>query len=230
MFWNEDETTDQESVTDAILDVRFSIDGRSIPVDHAYLLERALRATAPWIADEPGIAIHSIHVAGSQNGWERPEHGPESQLMLSRRTKLTIRCPAHRAPDLIRDLQGARIDLAGHPLEIGTGTTKPLSRETTLFARHVTFGDAAETPEQDFLAAAARELERAQIRIRKALCGKTLTLASPHGPIETRSLMLAGLSQEESLRLQERGLGRYPLLGCGIFIPHKGIDPVKKTH
>ncbi|MFD2110443.1 type I-MYXAN CRISPR-associated protein Cas6/Cmx6 [Thiorhodococcus fuscus] len=231
MFWNEDESPEPDATTDDTLDILFSIDCKSIPVDHAYLLEQAVRDLVPWIAEEPGMAIHSIHVAGSQNGWERPEHGRDTLLMLSRRTKLTIRAPGRRVKDLMEQLQGARMDLAGHPLTIETGKIKPLSRETTLFSRHVTFNDdSAPIDEERFLETAARELERIDIHIRKALCGKTLSLATERGAIHTRSLMLAGLTREESLRLQARGLGQHPLMGCGIFIPHKGIDSIKKTH
>jgi hypothetical protein len=41
--------------------------------------------------------------------------------------------------------------------------------------------------------------------------------------------MLADLTAEESVRLQEQGLGPLRQMGCGIFIPHKGIDAVKKA-
>ena len=47
--------------------------------------------------------------------------------------------------------------------------------------------------------------------------------------VMTRSLMLAELQPEESIRLQEDGLGPLRHMGCGIFIPHKGIEAVKKT-
>ena len=40
--------------------------------------------------------------------------------------------------------------------------------------------------------------------------------------------MLADLSTEESLKLQEHGLGEGRHMGFGIFIPHKGIDAVTK--
>ena len=42
----------------------------------------------------------------------------------------------------------------------------------------------------------------------------------------TRSLMIADLSKEESLKLQEEGVGDKKLYGCGIFLPHKSIDAV----
>ena len=44
--------------------------------------------------------------------------------------------------------------------------------------------------------------------------------------VYTRSLMIADLSKEESLKLQEEGVGGEKLYGCGIFLPHKSIDAV----
>ena len=40
-------------------------------------------------------------------------------------------------------------------------------------------------------------------------------------------LMLAGLAPEESLALQWHGLGEERMLGCGLFIPHKGIGDLR---
>jgi hypothetical protein len=48
----------------------------------------------------------------------------------------------------------------------------------------------------------ARELHQLNIGVRKALCGKTTTLTIPGGGLQTRSLLLADLSPEESIRLQ----------------------------
>jgi hypothetical protein len=39
--------------------------------------------------------------------------------------------------------------------------------------------------------------------------------------------MIADLPVEESLRLQKTGLGPHRYLGCGLFIPHKGIKDVR---
>jgi hypothetical protein len=41
-------------------------------------------------------------------------------------------------------------------------------------------------------------------------------------------LMIADLEIEESVRLQQSGLGPYRHLGCGVFIPHKDINEIKK--
>ena len=42
----------------------------------------------------------------------------------------------------------------------------------------------------------------------------------------TRSLMLAGLSKQDSITLQDVGIGRGRVFGCGIFLPYKSIDAV----
>ncbi len=230
MFWNDDESPDRVRVPDDIVDLVFAIQCKRIPVDHAHLLATALRQTVPWIDAEPGVAVHSIHVAGSQNGWERPAHGTDSYLAVSRRTKLTLRVPQHRVAELLRDLPGHRLDLGGESLVVGAGKTKSLSTETTLFARFLALALDAESAgdEGAFLDAAAHALAEARIRIRKAVCGRANALATPDGPIQTRSLMIAGLTPEESILLQQQGLGPYRLLGCGIFIPHKGIDVIKQ--
>lgn len=229
MYWSEDDTPDTRRISDDVIDILFAIDCKRLPVDHAYALASALQSALPWIAETPGLAVHSIHVAGSQNGWQRPGHGTTSELMVSRRTKLVIRSPSHLAADLMRELTGRRLAIDGHPLVVGQAKLRPLSSETTLLARYLVAGegDSAVDDEPGFLASAAEGLAALGIRIRKALCGKAIALATPRGAIQTRSLMLAGLTLDESLRLQQLGLGPHRLLGCGIFIPHKGIGAVR---
>ena len=237
MYWQEDNTEKSFEVPDDVVDVLFSVDCKRLPVDHAYALSAALRGTVPWIADpESGVAVHSVHVAGSQNGWERPEHGTGQFLILSKRTKLTIRVPKERMGALMEDLSGKHLDVSDCRLTVGPGKMRALSKATTLFARYVVApGKEAEGPgtavaqEDEFLDWAVRTLRDQGIRVRKALCGKTIPLAVPAGLIHTRSLMLADLAREESVRLQQQGLGPHREMGCGIFIPHKGIDAVRKT-
>ncbi|MGE5154828.1 MAG: type I-MYXAN CRISPR-associated protein Cas6/Cmx6 [Bdellovibrio bacteriovorus] len=227
MFWNQDVDKEALAVPEDVADVVFTLDCRQLPVDHAHALSEALTRVLPWMSDEPLVAVHTIHVAGSQNGWERPAHGTENRLLLSRRTRLVIRTPQHRIGDLLAQLPGTNLEVGGCPMAIGEGRTKPLSRETTLFARYV-----VSLPGQDeerFLANAARALGEMGIGVRKALCGKSTPLETPSGPLHTRSLLLADLSLEESFLLQRLGLGPGRLMGCGVFIPHKGVDPVAKA-
>jgi CRISPR-associated protein Cas6 len=223
MFWQEDPADKAFEVPDDIVDVLFAIDCKRLPVDHALALSAALQHALPWLGEVAGLGVHTVYVAGSQNGWQRPDQ----DLMVSRRTKLTIRIPKDRITALTEGLKGKTLDVDGCPLTVGDGKPKPLSKETTLFARYV--ATEPEDTEERFLTWAASELGRIGIRVRKALCGKSTPLAGPSGPIHTRSIMLADLSPEESVHLQQTGLGPYRSMGCGIFIPHKGIDAVKKS-
>ena len=58
------------------------------------------------------------------------------------------------------------------------------------------------------------------------MSGRTHILRMPEKNLIARSLMIDGLKIEESIYLQQNGLGEGRLVGCGLFIPHKGIDAV----
>ncbi len=225
MFWQDDNQPGHND-ENAVADLSFALKGKQIPVDHAFALRQALVEQLPWLTQEPLAAIHSIHVASSQHGWERPDHSPGHLIHLSRRTRMTLRLPRERLEDA-RQLCGRCLRIGDQTLEIGETKEKPLSRHSTLFTRYLVSTDKEE--EGAFLQRTADTLDQMGIHIRKALCGKSLPLHTPEGIVTTRSLMLAELSQEESLRLQQQGVGDHKLLGCGIFIPHKGIAPVNAS-
>jgi CRISPR-associated protein Cas6 len=226
MFWQDEKRAADYAVPDDVVDILFGIDCRELPVDHAHSLSTAIRRAAPWITEDARIAVHTVHVAGSQNGWERPAHGTQTRLLLSRRTKLTIRAPKQAVERLSKDLCGAALDVDGCVLKIRDAHTRLLSKQGTLQARYVVAESVDETDEA-FLGRMAGELAGLGIRVRRALCGRTNLLATPAGPIATRSLMLADLAPDESVLLQLHGLGPLRQMGCGIFIPHKGIDSVR---
>ena len=206
-----------------IVDAVFAISCRCLPVDHAYALSQAVQAALPWFADEPQAGLHTIHGAASASGWMRPE-GPDELLQLSHRARLALRLPRERLQDAAA-LTGRTLQVAGWPLGVEALSERPLSRITTLFARTVTFAGAEE--ETDFLAAATAELGALGIKATTMLCGRVTALATPQRTYRTRSLMLAGLTPEQSLELQRRGLGGERKLGCGLFIPHKDVGDLR---
>lgn len=227
MFWEEDDKPQEFQVPDDVADLVFNIQCRELPVDHAYALGTALCEAAPVLTSDPRVAIHEIHLAGSQNGWERPDPQLGQKLMLSRRTKLHVRAPKELHDEIRQALNGAALDVEGHSLTIGDAKLKPLSKQGTIFARHIVLEPGEETDENAFLLRLAKELQAKGIQVKKALCGITQEMQTPEGPLKTRSLLLANLRPEDSVRLQQEGLGSHHHCGCGIFLPHKGIDPVK---
>ncbi len=227
MFWQEDDKQEFQ-VSEEIVDLVFSIDCRELPVDHAHSLGEALCDALPLLGEDDRCAIHSIHLAGSQNGWERPDPKLGQKLILSRRTKLTLRVPGEHREEIEQALGGVTLDIDGHPLTIGKAKPKMLSKQGTVFARHIALEPGEDTDENAFLMRIVKDLKSRGIRVKKALCGITQQIDTPDGPLLTRSIMLADLSPEESVQLQQEGLGSHRHLGCGIFLPHKGIDAVKK--
>ncbi len=227
MFWNDDTPPKETILLDDVVDLLFSINCREIPVDHAHALSAALKAAAPEIFENSDIAVHTIHVASSAHGWERPDFNTDEHLILSHRTKLTLRVPKQIASQIQQKLHGATLDIDGCELVIGKAKSKPLSKQGTIYSRYIQCLEGEAEDEICFMQRMAAELEDLGITIKKALCGKTTLLHTPDGEMLTRSLMLADLSTEESVKLQHHGLGGGRDMGCGIFIPHKGIDAVE---
>jgi CRISPR-associated protein Cas6 len=219
MFWQETRKDEVSVIPDEVTDIVYQIRCRTLPVDHAWALSEAVRRVLPWIENESGAGVHTIHVADSGNGWMRPA-GADDLLYLSRRTRLQLRIPHHRVDDAMQ-LTGRTLDVAGHAMAVEKAALRPLSSQTTIFARYVV--SATGQNEAAFLAARVGELEDMDVRPTKMLCGIEKHLATPGGPVRTRSLMIADLTLPESIRVQQRGLGPMRVVGCGLFLPHKDI-------
>ena len=229
MFWQEDDKPKDFEVSDEIVDLVFDIQCRELPVDHAHDLFRALEAYLPQLQQDRRLGVHTVHLAGSQNGWERPDPQLGQKLILSRRTKLTLRVPKDQL-QLVQDaLNGADLEIGGCALKIGKSKEKKLSNQGTIFSRYVVLEPGEDGDENAFLQRIVGHLRERGIRVKKALCGMTAEVAGPDGPIQTRSIMIAELRSKDSVRLQQEGIGPMRHMGCGIFIPHKGIDAVKKA-
>ncbi|MEK7734059.1 MAG: type I-MYXAN CRISPR-associated protein Cas6/Cmx6 [Pseudomonadota bacterium] len=219
VYWQESQVDQQAKTPCRMIDVVYNIDCRTLPVDHAWALSHAVIAALPWLPEDPRSGVHTIHVADSGNGWMRPE-APDALLYLSRRTRLVLRVPAERLNDA-RQLCDQTLDVAGNRLAVGEADERSLSDSTTIFSRYV-LSDEIGT-EQQFLQAVHACLGTMAIKPPKMLCGIEHGLRTPEGLLPARSLMLADLTPDESQRLQEQGLGPRRHLGCGLFIPHKGV-------
>ena len=226
MYWNDDANKKAGyAVPDDVVDVAFRIGCPTLPLDHAHALSSALLQVLPWLEEEAHAGIHLIHGAASGNGWFRPEDTENELLHLSQRTRMRLRVPRERLQDA-QALSGQSLDIEGHPLEVGKSEVSLLSSLPTLFSRYVITGE--ELDETQFLQEVAGQLEALEIPCRKMLGGITHTMKFPDGVVFTRSLMVADLEPEQSVRLQQVGLGEGRTIGCGLFLPHKGINAVKE--
>ncbi len=224
MFWQEDEDATTTRLPPAeMVDLSFRIQCRALPVDHAHALSSALQRALPWLDQEPEAGIHLIRVVEG-NGWYPPDG--EALLQLSRRTRMSLRIPRARIAEAER-LQGQVLDVAGHELTVGASRVHEMAPEATLFAHHVVM--AADEAEEDFLGRLAEALRTGlDIRVRKMMAGRAHVIHHPDGDLATRSVMVADLAPDESLRLQCQGIGPGRKLGCGLFVVHKGIEALSK--
>jgi len=213
--WPEDKP--EEYVPDMI-DLQFDLVGSTIPADNALLLSEALLAQLPWLGEDNRIGIQHLKGAETNTG--------DASLNINRRTKLFVRAPKARVDDL-QQLVGITLSLAGHDLQIGSFKTRAFSPFGNIYAHFVDTGSATE---EQFVQDVMRELDgHFQIRC-GFICGKRQTLKSASGPLFGYSLMLHDVPPHKSLQLQDEGMGRNRLLGCGIFIPHKSIAPVVQAN
>jgi len=223
MFWEEDEDKSLPYATpEDVIDLVFSIKCKTLPLNHAWALSREIIKHLPWIENDPIAGIHQIHVAESNNGWMRPDDDEENALLYpSRRTKMTLRIPSEQLK-ATEELCGVTLDIDGHSLLIGSAKKKVFTNISVISSRYVL--DDLNESEDEFLAKAALELENnINFKVKKMLCGKTHSIKTPHGLLTTRSLMIADLDSETSIKIQQLGLGNKRELGCGLFLPHKGI-------
>lgn len=229
MFWEEDEDkTLPYQVPEDVIDVIYALQCKTLPVRHAWELSREIIKYLPWIEQYEYAGIHQIHVAESNNGWMRPDDDEEGAVLYpSKRTKMRLRIPSEMFQEA-QILVGKTLDIQGHELTIGKAKKKIFTNASVIFARYV-LSENNES-ENDFLARIANEIkEKAQFKVKKMMCGKSHDIETPEGTLHTKHLMIADLDSETSIKIQQSGLGKARHLGCGIFLPHKGIKTLKPT-
>jgi len=225
MYWQEDEEKPKK-ISDNIVDVVYGLDCRSLPVDHAFALSEAILEHLPWLLDEQGAGIHPINIPEAGNGWLRPEGGDEI-LHLSKRTKLTLRIPSERFDDAAL-LCGKQLSVAGNNMKILKMRERLLQPLETIFSRYNVLQEGMD--EAAFLQEVMRSLQLMGIKPHKMLPGRAHIIRTGEGTLNTLTLMIAELSPEESIKIQQNGLGEHKHMGCGLFIPQKSIAEVHEVH
>ncbi|MDA8129333.1 MAG: type I-MYXAN CRISPR-associated protein Cas6/Cmx6 [Betaproteobacteria bacterium] len=209
--WPEDKP---EEYVPQMIDLQFDLNGVTIPADSAQALAEALQRLLPWLGEDERIGVQHLKGAETNSG--------DVTLNINRRTKLFIRVPKARVGEM-QGLVGHTIDLAGHALQLGSFKTREFTPFANIYAHFVDTGSATE---EQFVQDVMRELD-GHFGLRCGfICGKPQSLQSASGPIHGYSLMLHDVPPHKSLQIQDEGMGRHRLLGCGIFIPHKSIAPV----
>jgi CRISPR-associated endonuclease/helicase Cas3 len=202
----------------------FPLHGKRLPAERGTALYDALCAIPHigcWLAEADHIAI--APVAGQPCG--------DGLLALTAQSRLLLRLPAAELPRVLR-LAGRRLDVGGHPVDIGEPRVDVPPPAASLRAELVVLDDAPastglSTADQDPTAGTAAEAFVADIRSRLDAMeiqgpihlGPPGRLHLPERSVTGFALTITNLTPDDSLHLQEAGLGGHRKLGCGVFVP-----------
>ncbi len=206
------------------IDLCFPVQGEFIPTDHAYRLYGALSRLVPEF-HRPDGELRFAAITGRR--------GPPGLIQLYAASRLRVRLPAERIATVL-PLAGKPLSLGEHRVRLGVPHVTALVPASTLQARLVTFKNSLDP--ETLLKSARVQLQRLGIAatpeiplIQRALAivGQPNRAGEPRRVVlrirERRivgyALRVTGLSAQESILLQERGLGGRTRIGCGLFLP-----------
>ena len=188
---------------------------KPIPADHGYALYGAISRHLPELHRENGFSV--LPIRGQQVG--------ERLLSLMPWSSLTVRVPDGQIAPLLC-LAGKTLSLGATPLQVGVPQVRALIPATALRSRLVVIKvsntDAAQLTPELFEAAARKQLASLSISEQALLTlGKRRTLRIKQREIVGYEVLVEALTAEESLALQEHGLGGRHHMGCGVFVPRE---------
>jgi len=206
------------------VDISFTVTGNTIPADHGFALYGALSGIIPAIHSDEQIGIHPINGMPAGN----------RRIALTPASRLTVRLPAERIKDILV-LSGKQLRVDEAVIRIGTPTTRALIPAARLYSRLVVIKGFTEP--MPFLNAVQRQLDTLGVKGKPALVEQSHiaeankgSAKGTHSPFLRRTikihnrdivgfaLKIEELTAEESITIQEKGIGGRRRFGCGVFI------------
>ncbi|MGA3115402.1 MAG: type I-MYXAN CRISPR-associated protein Cas6/Cmx6 [Syntrophobacteraceae bacterium] len=188
---------------DPRVDLCFQITGQTLPVDHGFALYGAINHVLPCIHEDREIGLKLIRGRYIGNGI----------LDISPKSELILRLPASRIAIYIA-LAGKTLEVIGHRLGVGIPNTRTLMPSVALSSPLVTTKNGTE--QARFEAEIKNQMENLGLKGRIAI-GKRRTFQVHGKQVVGYSVLVSELTAEESIRLQENGLGGRRKMGCGVF-------------
>jgi len=201
------------------IDLAFDVRGTTIPLDYGYALFSSLCRIVPGLHGDRRVGVHPV----------RGVRRAPRLLTLVPQSKLRLRMPSEAIGEYLA-IAGAALDLDGASLRVGVPRMEPLTPSPLLTSRLVTIGRlsepgafAASVRDQLSSMGVAGELaflpsndpDRAGEPSRRVIRIKDRRIVG-------FAVGVSGLTAEESLLLQEKGLGSRRRMGCGMFVRTSG--------
>ncbi len=206
------------------IDVSFKINGEKLPADHGYLMLSAVSRMVPSIHSDSTCGIFPVN--GVNTG--------DRFIAVTDRSRLVFRVSHEKLPDLLK-IAGKKILISECQLRLGIPEVFSLKPSSHLKSRLVTIKGFMEP--EPFLEAAVRQLSemgingKPSLAIRASQRSAAMAEAACHYVRRTLrvkdkeivgyAMIVESLTAEESILLQEKGIGGRRRMGCGLFVPYK---------
>ncbi|QLE40430.1 type I-MYXAN CRISPR-associated protein Cas6/Cmx6 [Nostoc sp. C052] len=199
------------------LDLTFKLKGAPIPLDNGYLTYAALSRICPPLHELKSIGIHPIAGIPTRN----------NLLELTAQSRLKVRIYHQQIPLIYPYLAGQAFHIGQNFYQLDIPDYKPLISSESVYSRLVIIKGFQDST--NFIEAVQRQLDNLGIQ------GKVELLTRQDGTPQRRQLTInkegkqfkirgfgvkiSELNPEDSLTLQEQGIGGKRKMMCGIFVP-----------
>jgi CRISPR-associated protein Cas6 len=187
------------------IELKIPVTGTAVPSHHGYELFSAICRHVPEAHAADWLAVDTLPGIAKGNNTTK----------LDSEAKLKIRVPQERVA-LILALAGKRLSLGQYQIQLGTPQINLLRPSASLHARIVTIKNHQEA--NTFLAAVYQKLALLKVAGEAAIGTRRVVKVSNHVVVGF-ALTVHGLSNEDSLLLQEQSIGGRRRFGCGYFNP-----------
>jgi len=187
------------------VDLCFSVTGRTIPVDHGFDLYSAISRIIPEFHQAEDIGLKLIR--GRYIGDGLLDIHPNSWLILRLKTPVL--------PGYI-NLAGKTIKLKDHIIQIGVPQTRSIMPDSCLYAHLVTTRNGND--QNRFEKEISRQMSGLGVKGNPSV-GTRKTFTVHAKKVVGYSMTLDDLSDEDSILIQDNGLGGRRKMGCGFFEP-----------
>ena len=190
---------------DPKVDLCFNIRGKTVPVDHGFDLFSGINRLLPLFHEAQDVGLKLI----------RGRYVGEGLLSLQPNSWLVFRLRSSGLSPYI-NLAGNSLDLRGHLIQIGVPKTRALNPSPAIYSHLVTTRNGQD--QERFLTEINRQFSVMSVKAEVHL-GDRKTFTVHDKKVVGYSLQILGLSDEDSIKVQEQGLGGRRKMGCGFFEP-----------
>lgn len=187
------------------IELRFPVVGKALPSDHGYAMYSAISRLIPEAHQADWLAVETV--PGTARG--------DGGIHINERARLRMRMSQDRLPLMLK-LAGKRLEVDGYPVRLGVPQTFLLNPSPALYARCVTIKKFMEP--EPFLDAVRRKLDELEVKAQPEIGPRRAFRVGSH-TIVGFGLTLRELTDEDSVLVQERGIGGRRHMGCGFFMP-----------